>query len=318
MSIPKSGEIRPLSIALLVFALAVTSPLLRAQDFTGTWSLWANGWKSDIHLKQTGTQIHGWASTGGLDDEYTGSANGREIRFTRVNSRLSQPQEYRGFTSPPGEPVDHNGMAGTFSHLGRWDSGWYAVRTGAYFDRPGGTLAGAAIVGNWNWVGGQTLQIYSDGSLRVYHGGSQINQGRWVNLSGRQYRLTHNSGGYIDTVTLSPDGNILDGKNNSGTQLHGTRQARAAVNPPAAIAPSIAGTWTWVSGQTLIVAANNTFEVFYGSGKINEGRWESLGGQRYRLTHRNGGWVDTITLSGDGRALEGTNNRGSRVQGSRR
>jgi hypothetical protein len=313
------GLKRTLPLAVLIFAGVVVNPVLHAQDFTGTWSLWANGFKGEFHLKQTGSQIRGWASASGLDDEYTGSVNGREIRFTRNNRSLAQPQEYRGFAPPPGEPVDHNAMAGLFSHLGKWDYGWYAVRTGAYFDRPGGAVSsGAAIVGTWNWVSGQTLQINADGSVRVYQGSSQINQGRWANLSGRQYRFWHNSGGYIDTVMLSEDGNALDGSNHLGYRLHGTRQGQATSISSVKVLPTLAGTWNWVSGQTLVISGDSTFEVWQGGRKINDGRWVNLGGQRYRLTHRSGGWVDTVTLSNDSMSLDGVNNVGNRVQGRRR
>ncbi len=42
----------------------------------------------------------------------------------------------------------------------------------------------------------------------------------------RRYRFVLNRGGYVDTVVLSPDGNSLDGRNNEGYVLHGTRTSR--------------------------------------------------------------------------------------------
>ena len=82
----------------------------------------------------------------------------------------------------------------------------------------------AALAGTWNWVSGQVLVVHSDGTFEVYKDGGRINDGHWVNLQGWQYRLNHRNGGYIDTVTLSADGNALDGTNNLGYQLHGSRQ----------------------------------------------------------------------------------------------
>jgi hypothetical protein len=73
-----------------------------------------------------------------------------------------------------------------------------------------------------------------------------------------------------------------------------------------------------VAGQTLVISPNGTFEVFNGLAKINEGRWVSLGGAQFRLTHHNGGWVDTITLSSDGKLISGVNNHGNPVRGTRR
>lgn len=88
----------------------------------------------------------------------------------------------------------------------------------------------------------------------------------------------------------------------------------------ASSASALTGTWNWVSGQTLVISANNTCEVYEGSRKINECRWESLGRGQYRLTHRDDGYVyvDTVTLSADGNSLEGTNNQGNTLHGSRR
>ncbi len=112
---------------------------------------------------------------------------------------------------------------------------------------------------------------------------------------------------------------MLDGVNNHGNSLRGTRQGARVTNPtlPGASA-DLPGRWDWVAGQTLVISANGTFEVFQGLTKNNEGKWVSLGGAQFRLTHRNGGWVDTITLSSDGRVISGTNNRGNPVRGSRR
>jgi len=67
----------------------------------------------------------------------------------------------------------------------------------------------------------------------------------------------------------------------------------------------------------LVIATDGSFEVFLGQEKINIGQWVSLDGARYRLTHRDGGWVDTITLSADGRSIDGVNNRGGALHGTR-
>ncbi len=172
--------------------------------------------------------------------------------------------------------------------------------------------ASVAIIGTWNWVSGQTLVIAANGTLEVFEGSRKINEGRWEDLGGNRYRFTHRDGGFIDTVAVSSDGHSLDGKNNSGNILHGSRKDSVRT------APQLAGTWNWVSGQTLVIAANGTLQVFEGSRKINEGRWENLGGNRYRFTHQSGGFVDTVTLSSDGRSLDGKNNSGYTLHGSRK
>ncbi len=64
----------------------------------------------------------------------------------------------------------------------------------------------------------------------------------------------------------------------------GPLEPAAAQSPTAGLAspaPRIVGHWNWVAGQTLEIRANGIVEVFQGLAKINEGRWESLGGDRY-------------------------------------
>lgn len=193
------------------------------------------------------------------------------------------------------------------------------TRQGARVTNP--TLPGASegLPGHWNWVGDQTLEISANGTFEVFRGLVKINEGKWVSLGGAQFRLTHYRGGWVDTVNLSADANVIDGVNNQGNAVRGTRQGARVTNPtlPGA-APGLPGRWEWVAGQTLEISANGTFEVFQGLAKINEGRWVSLGGAEFRFTHSNGGWIDTVTLSADGKTLTGTNNRGNPVQGTRR
>jgi len=172
--------------------------------------------------------------------------------------------------------------------------------------------AGAAIAGTWNWVSNQILVIHPDGAFEVFEDGGKVNEGHWENLEGRRYRLRHRYGGYIDTVTLSDDGNTLDGTNNFRNQLHGSRRQGERGK-----AAGIAGTWNWVSGQILVIHLDRVFEVYKDGGKVNEGHWENLEGRRYRLRHRYGGYIDTVTLSDDANALDGTNNFGNQLHGSR-
>jgi hypothetical protein len=193
------------------------------------------------------------------------------------------------------------------------------TRQGARVTNP--TLPGASsgLPGHWDWVGDQTLEISANGTFEVFRGLVKINEGKWVSLGGAQFRLTHHKGGWVDTVNLSADANVIDGFNNQGNPVRGTRQGARVTNPtlPGA-AEGLPGRWNWVGDQTLEISANGTFEVFRGLLKINEGKWVSLGGAQFRLTHYTGGWVDTITLSTDGKTISGTNNRGNPVRGTRR
>jgi len=88
----------------------------------------------------------------------------------------------------------------------------------------------------------------------------------------------------------------------------------------AADTPSVVGTWNWVGGQILVVNDNNTQVVWWDNYRVNEGTWEVLNQatRQYRFHYTNGGWVDTVTLSADGNTLEGTNQQGTYLKGTRR
>jgi hypothetical protein len=128
-------------------------------------------------------------------------------------------------------------------------------------------------------------------------------------------RIDHAGGGWVDTVTLAPDGRSLDGTNNANAKIHGTKQGAF----DAALAAALAGSWNWVEGQTLIIAADGTCRVLQAGTEINTCRWEvtDVASRSLRFTHRNGGWVDSVTLSSDGRALDGVNNRNTRLHGEK-
>jgi hypothetical protein len=95
-------------------------------------------------------------------------------------------------------------------HRDRWDS-WGD-------DAP---PPGPRILGAWNWVDGQTLVIHDDRTCEVYgdEGRRKVNDCRWERLGDRDFRITYNYGGAVDTVTLSDDGNSLDGQR----RVHGSR-----------------------------------------------------------------------------------------------
>jgi hypothetical protein len=76
----------------------------------------------------------------------------------------------------------------------------------------------------------------------------------------------------------------------------------------------IVGTWKWFVGPQLSIKANHTFVS-----SENSGTWEvtNAAERKYTLTWDNGGFVDAVTLSKDGRQLIGTNNQNNKVSGER-
>ena len=147
-----------LSHVLLTVGLAVgpTCPFAFSQVFTGTWNLYVNGYKGELYLKQEGNRISGWMGVNGVNldhDTIAGTVNGNEIRFTRSDPSLPRPQEYHGFLLPHDNPqieprrrmTGADAIAGTFSHQGEWNGGWYATRSGPFREESGNSVSSGAI-----------------------------------------------------------------------------------------------------------------------------------------------------------------------------
>ena len=152
-------------------------------------------------------------------------------------------------------------------------------------------------------MGNETVTINADGTVNHTKGYTA----RWQPLGGNQHRLTWNNGA-IDTLTLSPDGRAMDGTNNYGNTVHVTCAGGSTPVPGTAPMCTPVGTWNWVGNETVTINADGTVNHTKGY----TARWQPLGGNQYRLTWNNGA-VDTLTLSPDGRAMDGTNNYGNTV-----
>jgi hypothetical protein len=76
----------------------------------------------------------------------------------------------------------------------------------------------------------------------------------------------------------------------------------------------IVGQWKWFVGPQITFNADHSF-----SNGENSGNWEvtNAAERKYTLRWDVGGFVDEVTLSGDGRKLTGTNNNKNTVSGER-
>ncbi len=95
---------------------------------------------------------------------------------------------------------------------------------------------------------------------------------------------------YREALTLVPDGQEA-------------RVGLARIQDPCF---DIIGEWRWFNGGIASFFPNNTFSK---SDSGNTGRWECIDASRrkFRLSWRDGGWVDTVQLSRDGLRLSGSN-----------
>ena len=81
-----------------------------------------------------------------------------------------------------------------------------------------------ALVGEWDWILGSLAIVTADGKVR---GISLLpNEGTWecTDPAQRKFTLRWKKGGWVDSGTLSADGNTLDVINNSGIKFRGKRK----------------------------------------------------------------------------------------------
>ena len=89
----------------------------------------------------------------------------------------------------------------------------------------------AAITGEWDWVLGSTTIISADGKLQNF--ALIPNHGTWecTDPSQRTFTLRWVVGGWVDTVTLSTDNNMVDAINNIGIRFQGWRKGTQKDQP---------------------------------------------------------------------------------------
>lgn len=76
------------------------------------------------------------------------------------------------------------------------------------------------VVGAWRWFNGTTVMVNANGTVQD----SLANHGTWVyDEGGRAYVLRWKIGGWVDTMRLSVGADKLEGRNQQGARVHGTR-----------------------------------------------------------------------------------------------
>lgn len=142
----------------------------------------------------------------------------------------------------------------------------------------------------------RAIAVYTFGN-----GGAVAAFGFYAQNNGAQYRSAVLAS--IGSIRFSPPGSSA------------TTTAGAASTPRATTASgcdAVIGTWKWFTGKNHTFGPNgtsSTAQVF----------WQCMDPQRriIRINWNNGKWVDTVTISADGKRVEGRNQYGSRVWGVR-
>jgi hypothetical protein len=215
----RSSIVYLVAIVCLVFG----SSSVFGQDFSGTWQWCANGFKGELYLTQSGSQIRGWIGFNGVNlhkDVIAGSVAAKEIRFTRSNPSLVRPQEYVGYLLVANQPqidvaqrmTGSDAISGTFLHPGYPTAGWYAIRTGPYRENPAAPPAfpSSGLAGTWSidaasYLGRVEFSVVGSGfggrvSFDAYGDWEPLQD---ISFDGHTVRFARRRGGQIYTGTLS-------------------------------------------------------------------------------------------------------------------
>ncbi len=161
---------------------------------------------------------------------------------------------------------------------------------------PAAQASADPIVGCYQWFNNVPVTISAGGTMVA---GPFTAHWRLVNAERRAYTFTWPL--MIETLTLSPDQRSMNGGNQYGYPISGTRTAGSF---------GLDGTWHWANGWDVLVSPNGTFT----SGSFR-GTWRSADASRgiYEMT-----WpspVDSVTLLAGGTRISGANQYGVAISG---
>jgi hypothetical protein len=161
--------------------------------------------------------------------------------------------------------------------------------------------ADRALVGCWQWGNGAAVVIKRDGTMTAgpFTGRWRRDPSGAADASRTPYKFTWPEP--VDTLTMTPDGNRLNGSNQYGVVVTASRVSGG---------PQFPGVWKW--GDVLIVQVNANGTASLGP---LAGSWVEAGRGLYRVT-----WPpieDSVQLSADGTSIRGMNQYGAAVSGTR-
>jgi len=184
----------------------------------------------------------------------------------------------------------------------------------------GFTGCGGLQPGQWLWDTRRfTANIYSDGTIVANDGGRRITA-TWTCNDRNNGRITvHWSTGFVDTLTLSSDGNTLTGGNQTGAQFNVIKSGRPSSPPD--LCAEIPGNWLWDSRFSATIYANGVISANEGGTRFSA-NWTCNSSLSGRITvNWSTGFIDSLTLTRresqrpplTAVRLEGRNNSGNNV-----
>ena len=181
----------------------------------------------------------------------------------------------------------------------------FSVRLWQQHHRPPTPVAGSdPVIGCYQWFNKAQVAINANHTIVA-----PPFTGSWqqVNATQRTYTLTWPQVS-LDTVAVTPDQRSLNGGNQYGILLKGTRVDGSS---------GLVGTWSVISGvpMTITVKSDGSYSAVMATGTFG-GRWYPDGPNVYAMM----GWnlpKDSVTLSADGSRIAGADQFGIAISGQR-
>ena len=178
------------------------------------------------------------------------------------------------------------------------------------------------IVGQWKWSVGGTVTFSEDHRGSYMPGGQSAlppAQASWsCDAQSGTYSVNW-SNGFIDTLRLSPDGNIVSGHSSSGVAIFGTRYVVTEAQLAASTCGKVLGDWDWFNGGRVTFFDDNRVVFESGNSRLPDGSgtWacDPVTGT-YSVAWLPG-FNESLNLSSDGNTLSGRNVIGHAISGTR-
>jgi hypothetical protein len=177
------------------------------------------------------------------------------------------------------------------------------------------------VEGHWHWFNGGLTEFVEGGvarSLDPNDPAREVGRGTWRAVGGTPITIevTWAKDGWKDTLTLSADGQRLEGFNQQNSRVWAERTRLWRLEDCA----GVAGAWKWFNGGRAEIDGQGRVIGYAANGKLDDrATWRCVNGSPRTIEIRwtKGGWKDTLVLSADGSRLEGKNQTNARVWADR-
>jgi len=204
------------------------------------------------------------------------------------------------------EHVLNAGIQAGWSHIRAY---WYALEASPPFGGTSEIIEGLTVMGQHLKASGFPFERYDDVINRLI---AELRTGV------RSLDIPEGIGNLIRDVQIQLQGKTCNACGEDGIAPPPSPPPIPTVSPhsPQPVPCDIVGEWKWFNGGTVYISGDGTFEARGSDGTQATGTWRATGSMTYELTWSQG-YVDNLTISADCQRLDGNNQGGVPVSGTR-